>query len=227
MTMYVGIGALSDVEKTAARCRQLGVKHVLVHCASFPGFLENGYPDFAALSAFATSLRAEGVEVPAAAYWLGRWSSRPWREGSSNPDVLLINDRRWRHTIQATLEALGDAGIPSMLTYLDMGVPLDEDEVEDCWKGLLNVYRDIVPTAESCGVHIATHSLHRLLSDDVREKSVAEGVTLADYGTYEADGWGGPFLVGTWERLRRLVEEVPSPYNGITLCTGLDIVGGD
>ena len=225
--MFVGISALSDVEKTVARCRQLGVEHVLVHCASFPGFLENGHPDSAALSAFTSSLRTEGIEVSAAAYWLGRWSSRPWLEGSSNPDVLLINDRRWRHTIQATIEALGDAGITSMLTYLDTGKPLDEDEFEDCWKGLLNVYRDIVPTAESCGVHIATHSMHRLLSEDVREKAVSEGVALADYDTYEADGWGGPFLVGTWVGLRRLVEEVPSPNNGVTLCTGLDIPGGD
>jgi D-mannonate dehydratase len=52
-------------------------------------------------------------------------------------------------------------------------------------------------------------------------------VRLEDYNRYTAEGWGGPFLVGTWKELGRLVEAVPSPSNGVTLCTGMDIPGGD
>lgn len=33
--------------------------------------------------------------------------------------------------------------------------------------------------------------------------------------------------MGTWKELSRLVEAVPSPCNGVTLCTGMDIPGGD
>ena len=56
---------------------------------------------------------------------------------------------------------------------------------------------------------------------------MAAGVTTEAYDTYAADGWGGPFLVGTWKDLMRLVDAVPSPSNGVTLCTGMDIPGGD
>jgi len=81
--------------------------------------------------------------------------------------------------------------------------------------------------AERYGIGMGNHSFHRVLPDGLREQAVMAGVRIEDYETYTAEGWGGPFLVGTWKELRRLVNAVPSPYNGVTLCTGMDIPGGD
>ena len=122
---------------------------------------------------------------------------------------------------------LGAVGITSVLHYVDIGKPLDLAQEEACWDGLIDIYREMMPVAEANDVRIGNHSLHRLLPDGVRERVVAAGVRIEDYGSYMTEGWGGPFLVGTWKELRRLVNGVPSPSNGVTLCTGMDIPGGD
>ena len=125
------------------------------------------------------------------------------------------------------IEILGEVGITSVLHYVDIGKPLDLAQEEACWEGLIDIYRELMSVAEANGVGIGNHSLHRLLQDGVRERAVAEGVRIEDYGSYMTEGWGGPFLVGTWKELRRLINTVLSPSNGVTLCTGMDIPGGD
>jgi sugar phosphate isomerase/epimerase len=122
---------------------------------------------------------------------------------------------------------LADAGIRDLLTYVDLARPIDPAAEADCWSGLIGAYEGIARVAETVGVRIGNHSLHRLLPDDLRPAAVESGVLLDDYATYRVAGWGGPFLVDTWERLDRLVRQVDSPANGITLCTGMDILGGD
>jgi sugar phosphate isomerase/epimerase len=226
--MEVGIGASSDVAATVERCRQLGVKRVFISCASLPGYAEHGYPDAAALRAFKGRLEEQGIALPSATYWFAKWPPRPgWRTGATNPDILLSRDRRCIDAMLRMIEILGEAGITSVLHYVDLGKPEEPAEVEVCWEGLREIYRELIHAAERAGVGIGNHSLHRLLPDGLRERAVAEGVRLQDYGSYQAEGWGGPFLVGTWEELRRLVSAVPSPSNGVTLCTGMDIPGGD
>ena len=226
--MKIGIGASSDVQSTVDRCRQLGVDCVYIPCASLPGYRENGYPDPEALRSFKRRLEENGIEAPAATYWFAKWPPRAWvREGATNPDILLNRDRRCIDAMRRMIEILGGAGITSVLHYVDLGRPADPGEEEACWEGLVEIYRELIPTAEGCGVGIGNHSLHRLLPDGVREKAVAAGARMEDYGTYTAEGWGGPFLVDTWRELGRLVDAVPSPSNGVTLCTGMDIPGGD
>jgi len=236
--MKVGIGASPDVQATVDRCRQLGVERVYITCASLPGYQENGYPDPANLREFKGRLEENGLEVPSACYWFAKWPAcrdlrgagrppRPWRSGSTNPDILLSRDRRCIDAMLRMVEVLGEAGITSVLHYLDLGKPIDNSQEEACWEGLIDIYRELIPVAESYGVGIGNHSLHRCLPDGIREQAVAKGVRLEDFETYIADGWGGPFLVGKPEELRRLVNAVPSPCNGVTLCTGMDIVGGD
>lgn len=226
--MKIGIAAFGDVEATAERCRRLDVDRVYIDCPSLPGFQENGYPDPAGLRAFKGRLEARGIEAPAAHFWLARWPSRPpLREGATNPDALLRRDRRCLDAMLRTLELLKENGIASVLLHIDLGRPTDAGRAEACWEGLIALYRELIPAAERCGVGIGNHSLHRLLPDGLRERAMADGVRLEDYGRYTADGWGGPFLVGTWKELHRLVDAVPSPRNGVTLCTGMDIPGGD
>jgi sugar phosphate isomerase/epimerase len=224
----IGIGASRDVTGTVERCRQLGVQQVFLSCAALPGYAERGYPDAEALRAFKGRLEEQGIAVPSATYWFAKWPPRPWlRSGATNPDILLTRDRRCIDAMLRMIELLGEAGITSVLHYVDLGQPADAAEAEACWEGLREIYHELIPVAERRGVGIGNHSLHRLLPDGVRERAVVAAVGLGDYGRYEAEGWGGPFLVGTWEELRRLVNAVPSPNNGVTLCTGMDIPGGD
>ncbi len=225
--MKIGIGASADVQATVERCKRLGVERVFISCASLPGYAENGYPVPSSLREFKGRLEDNDIEVPSATYWFGMWPPRPWRGGSTNPDILLDRDRRCIDAMLRMIEILGTVGITSVLHYVDIGKPLDPVQEEACWEGLVDIYRELMPVAEANGVGIGNHSLHRLLPDGVRERAVKEGVRLEDYGTYMAEGWGGPFLVGTWKELRRLVDAVPSPSNGVTLCTGMDIPGGD
>ena len=236
--MKVGIGASTDVQSTVDRCKKLGVERVYISCASLPGYQENGYPDPVNLRELKGRLEENGLEVPSACYWFAKWPPRPWRSGSTNPDILLTRDRRCIDAMLRMVEILGEAGITSVLHYLDLGKPThprplqggefkDAQQEEACWEGLIDIYREIIPVAESYGVSIGNHSLHRCLPDGIREQSVAASVRLEDFGSYMTDGWGGPFLVGKPEELRRLVNAVPSPCNGVTLCTGMDIAGGD
>lgn len=226
--MKVGIAALSDVSATVERCRQLGVDTVYLTCARFPGFVENGYPEPGPFKAFKGELEANGIQVPGATTWFAKWPPRPWvREGATNPDVLLSRATRCIDAMKRMLEVFGQAGITSVLHYVDLGKPEDAAQEEACWEGLIEIYRELVPIAEEYGIGIGNHSLHRLLADGVRERAILAGVRIEDYGTYRAAGWGGPFLVDTWRALERLVDAVPSPCNGVTLCTGMDIPGGD
>lgn len=226
--MKIGIGALSQVQDTVDRCHQLGVHFVYLSCAQFPGYKENGYPDPGLFKAFKNNLETNGIYVPSATYWFAKWPPRPWvRDGSTNPDVLLNRDPRCIDAMKYMLDVLGQAGITSVLHYVDLGKPEDPAQENACWEGLVEIYGELMPIAESYGMGIGNHSMHRLLADGVREKAVATGVQMGAYGTYKTPGWGGPFLVDTWQALERLIDAVDSPSNGVTLCTGMDIPGGD
>lgn len=209
--MRIGIPATLDVDATAERCRQLGVNTVFVSCASLPGYKERGYPDVTVLRSLKDGLEQRGIAVPSATYWFAKWPARPWRQGSTNPDILLTRDRTCIDAMKRMLEILGEAGITSILHYVDLGRPLDPTDQEACWDGLIDIYKEVIPVAEAHGIGIGNHSLHRLFADGVREKAVAAGVRIEDYDSYAAEGWGGPFLVGNWKELARLVDAVPSP----------------
>ena len=226
--MKIGIAGSADVKATVERCRNLDVTAVYLPVASLPGYREQGYPDLDTLRAVKSGLEAEGIEVPSACAWFAKWPVQEgdWRSGrSTDPAIVLRKDRQCMEAMGRTIEVLGESGIASVLHYVDIGKP-DED-VEACWEALIEMYRELIPVAEQCGVGIGNHSLHRLLPDPLREQAVSDGVRLDDYGEFRTGGWGGPFLVDTPEALKRLVDAVPSPSNGVTLCTGMDLVGGD
>ncbi|MCZ6633324.1 MAG: TIM barrel protein [bacterium] len=226
--MKIGIAGSTDVRATVERCRHLGVEAVFLPCAFLPGYREQGYPDLDALRAIKRALEAEGIAVPSACTWFAKWpvQESDWRSGrSTDPAIVLRKDRRCMDAMVRTIEVLGESEIVSVLHYVDIGKP--DGDVEACWEALIEMYRELIPAAEQYGVGIGNHSLHRLLPDDLRENAVAKGVRLDDYGVYTTEGWGGPFLVDTPDALGRLVDAVPSPCNGVTMCTGMDIVGGE
>lgn len=114
---------------------------------------------------------------------------------------------------------MGEVDITSVLQIIDIAKPIDAVQAEACWESLIDSYHGLMPVAEANGVGIGNHTLHRLLPDGIRERMVEAGVRLEDYGSYIADGWGGPFLVATSNDLRRLVNAVSSPSNGIIKST--------
>ncbi len=228
--MKVGISATADAATTIRRCEELGVERVYIPCATMPGYRETGHPDARALQALKQDLVSAGLEVPSACYWFAKWPPQPgdWRSGrSTNPAPVLSRDRKCIDGMLEMIRVLGGVGIDSVLHYVDLGRPDSDAEAEACWESLVAIYEELMPVAEAAGVALGNHSLHRLLPDGLREEAVSAGVRLEDFGTYRAEGWGGPFLVDTPDALARLVEAVPSPSNGVTLCTGMDIVGGD
>ena len=225
--MRIGIAASNDIEKTVGRCRELGVSSVYISCAGIRGSKENGYPELDDLLRLKEGLEKEGIDASSATYWFAKWPERPFRPGATNPNILMSQDRQCIDAMAKMLEVLGQASITSVLHYVDLGRPDFPTQEDACYEGLINIYAELIPIAERYGIGIGTHSLHRLLADGVREQAVASGVRIEDYNSYSAEGWGGPFLVGTWKELRCLVAAVPSPSNGITLCTGMDIPGGD
>lgn len=229
--MILGVGTLTDVQATIDRCRQLDTDRVSISCPSLPGFEENGYPDPANLREIKNRLEDNGLEVKDASWRLLKWPPLQYRThsrgGVTSPEVLLNRDRRAIDAMARMIEIVGEVGITSVLQIIDIAKPTDPVQAEACWEGLIDTYRELIPVAEANGVGIGNHTLHRLLPDGIRERAVAAGVRLEDYGSYTADGWGGPFLVATSNDLRRLVNAVPSPSNGVMLCTGMDFIGGD
>ena len=229
--MMRGVGALTDVQATVDRCRQLDTERVSISCPSLPGFEEKGYPDPANLREIKNRLEDSGLVVKDASWRLLKWPSLPYRThshgGVTSPEVLLDRDRRAIDAMARMIETVGEVGITSVLQIIDIAKPTDPVQAEACWQSLIDIYRELMPVAEANGVGIGNHTLHRLLPDGIRERAVTAGVRLEDYESYTADGWGGPFLVATSDDLRRLVNAVPSPSNGVMLCTGMDFIGGD
>jgi D-mannonate dehydratase len=52
-------------------------------------------------------------------------------------------------------------------------------------------------------------------------------LTRERYRAFRYPGWRGPFLMTTADDVRRLITAVPSPYNGVCMCSGMDLMGGD
>ena len=229
--MILGVGASTDVQATIDRCRQLETERVSINFPTLSGFEENGYPDPIHLREIKGKLEDNGLVVKDASWRLLKWPPLPYRThsrgGVTSPEILLNCDRRAIDAMVRMIEIAGEVGITSVLQIIDIAKPIDPVKAEVCWKGLIDIYRELMPVAEANDVGIGNHTLHRLLPGGIRERAVAGGVRLEDYGSYTADGWGGPFLVATSNDLRRLVNAVPSPSNGVMLCTGMDFIGGD
>jgi sugar phosphate isomerase/epimerase len=97
-----------------------------------------------------------------------------------------------------TIETMGKAGVDALFLLLNIPASEDVRAREDQWEHLIQVYREIVPCAEEAGVRIATHG-HQFTQ----------------------------FLVWDYDGMSRILEAVPSEYNGVTFCTGCYQLAGD
>ncbi|MAG36761.1 MAG: hypothetical protein CL878_11050 [Dehalococcoidia bacterium] len=207
-----------DADALIARCRSLGVSHVCLSLAAVPGFADTGVPDRAYLQRFLRRLTDAGIHAPVAITWFG-----------NDPD-LVLQPAAHRAEIEArlrTLAVLGEVGIGALLHYVDVAQSPDPDDDERYWGGLLAIFRELVRQAEVCDVRLANHAIWRCLPDSLRGAALREGVTMADYRTYQPPPWRGPYLLTSHEHIVRLLTAIPSAHNGVCFCTGMHIMGGD
>ena len=96
------------------------------------------------------------------------------------------------------LERMGAASIPFVHNYLNVDPIEDESRRPALWDGLVAFYRELIPKAAETGVRISTHHFH------VPNR-----------------------LLWNFETMSSLLNEVPSPHNGITFCQGKSQLAGD
>ncbi|HEY8741114.1 MAG TPA: mannonate dehydratase [Candidatus Dormibacteraeota bacterium] len=107
----------------------------------------------------------------------------------------------WART-DVQVPARGGALTTGFVEEVARGLPalVDEDEVrhDQLWEGLEYFLRAVVPVAEEAGVKLAMHP------DDPPLQRVR----------------GVPRIMGSVQAFQRLIDLVPSPANGVTLCQG-------
>ncbi len=215
--VQIGIASGRSAEATVARCRALGVDRVALYCAAFREEGED-VPDLNRLKEVLRQLSDAGIAAPAIIQWFG-----------NDPAVALDRSghRREIDAMRRTISVVGRAGIRSMLHYVDLAEPADPADDAAYWDGLIAVFRELVAEAEQADVRIANHGIWRCLPDDLRASALRSGVRASNYRHYRPEGWRGPYLVRDAEGIRRLLDAVPSPCNGVAFCTGMHITGGD
>ena len=222
-TMGVGI-ILSDPDPASAgeRCRSLGVERVALRCESLPGFDGESYtgtPDPAYLKTLVGQLHDQGLTVSCLC---------KLNAFGLDPDIVRNPGahRREIDAMLATTEAAAGAGIDTILHYVNPKEPEDPAEDEAVWGNMIDIFKELVAQAESSGVRLANHGLWACLPDSLHEHSLEEGVEYGCYRRFRRPGWIGPFLVRTAEHVARIIEDaVPSPNNGVCMCTGMHING--
>ena len=217
--MNIGLAtSLSDPAAIVARCRELGVRYVTLRAAAMPGAEEMGAPDLVAMREIQARLAVEGITISAMMAWAG-----------NDPGIVLDPAAHRGHIDAAlrTLEVQGELGIGAQLHYIDAPEPENPANDERYWDGLLSIFRELVAQAEASRVKLANHGIWRCLPDGMREDALAQGITAEDYRHYRPPDWRGPYLARTADHVRRLIDEVPSDYNGAAMCTGMYITGAD
>ena len=221
--MGVGITLNSpDPAKAGARCRALGIDRVSLRCETLPGFNAEAYtgtPDRATLKTLVEQIAEQGIGISCLckvnAFGLDQDIVRNPRAHRGEIDAML-----------ATIEAAGQAGIDTILHYVNPREPEDPKEDEAVWGNLTGIFKELVAQAQVSGVKLANHGVWACLPDGLREEALAEGVQYSGYRHFRREGWIGPYLVRTAEHIARIVEdEVPSPNNGVCLCSGMYING--
>jgi sugar phosphate isomerase/epimerase len=208
----------TNIDAIIARCRQLGLNHVCMWLDAMPGYRDRGIPDAAELSAISRSLEGEGIALSSANGATGRESG------------VLLDPALHRQIIDAqleTLDSLGAAGVGTLLYYQHFPYPLDLNDHDRYWDGLVRFMTELVRRAEAADVRIANHPVWRCLPGELRSIALGQHVTIEHYATFRHESWDGPYLVSSHQDLIRLLDDVPSSYNGACFCTGMHIMGAD
>lgn len=115
-------------------------------------------------------------------------------------EVLLskLGSEKELEALCLTLETLGKTGVETALLYPEVDRPVNRLREGECWRGIRRFYDVLVDSAERAHVKLANHAFYHPW------KVVRDTKTLV-----------------------RLLEEIPSPYNGVAYCQGLYQMGDD
>ena len=211
--------------------KQIGVDYVDIELRLIKGYEETGTFKKEDLDAFISRLDAVGLKIERAnslgPHYLNAHLNRP--EGQKEIDKLKrIGDMVAEAEIpvfgiQACQAALhiqdfqgnwiherGRGGYRVLTFDIDRAEarypkPKYTVKADDLWKGVLNIYRQVMPTVEGSKTVIAMHGndppMYRYL--------------------------GNPQILCRFADFDRLFEEVPSKHNGITFCVGTRFESGE
>ncbi|MEM2935819.1 MAG: mannonate dehydratase [Candidatus Bathyarchaeia archaeon] len=117
-----------------------------------------------------------------------------------SPEVLLGKPeaRGELNNLYRTIGCLGEVSVSTALLYSQLDRPKAKAEEAIYWERLLEFFRRLMDVAERSQVKIANHAYY------LPQK-----------------------LVRNSEGLKRILETVPSPHNGVTYCPGLYQSGDD
>src|SRR5690349_2431775 len=204
--------------------KQIGVDHVDIELVLIKGYKESGIFTKADLRAFIDRLAAAGLRIERAnalaPYALNALLNRP--EGQKEIDNLkrigeLLADAQVPvFGIQACQSAQhvggsragwsrehgrGGYGYPSFsVKRAEAEAPKPKYKVtrDQLWKGLINIYKQVMPTVEGSKTVIAMHGNDPPLPENL----------------------GSPQIICRYADFERLFHEVPSKHNGMTFCVG-------
>lgn len=211
--------------------KQIGVDHVDIELVLIKGYKENGVFTKADLKAFMDRLAAVGLKIERAnalnRFALNALLNRS--EGQKEIDNLkrigeLLADARVPvFGIQACQSAQlveggrtgwsreqgrGGYGYPSFSVERSKAEPakLKHKVTRDqLWKGLGNIYKQVMPTVEGSKTMIAMHGNDPPLPEHL----------------------GNPQIICRYADFERLFSEVPSKQNGMTFCVGTRYESGE
>ena len=211
--------------------KQIGVDHVDIELVLLKGYKESGLFAKADLRAFIDRLGAVGLRIERAnalgPYALNALLNRP--EGQKEIDNLkrigemLADAQVPVFGIQACQAALhvggsragwsreqgrGGYGYPTFnLKRAQAEAPKPKYKVtrDQLWKGLINIYKQVLPTVEGSKTVIAMHGNDPPLPEHL----------------------GSPQIICQYADFERLFREVPSKHNGMTFCVGTRYESGE
>ena len=171
-------------DRNIAFCRDTDVHHIVL---PLEVDLEN-LPTTATLAALVRQYDDEGITL--AALTPPRIPQTAFVDAGVRDSQLAAFDSLFR--------SMGSAGIPFVHLYLNVDPLDDEGQRSSLWDGLVQLYRQLISSAEKAGVRVSTHHYHR------------PDRLLWNYAT-----------------MSELLGEVSSPCNGVTYCQGKSQMAGD
>jgi sugar phosphate isomerase/epimerase len=166
-----------DLGLLADYCRYLGVADLFYHLHDVEGYRDGALADPRAVQRLQDRFGAAGLRLSALNLFLP-------------DDAETLAARRDR--LPDTLDAIAAAGVETVIVFA-----LQEDGA-DTWTALADLYRDLVPRAQSLGIRLATHG-----------------------------HWHPGHLVFNRATAERLIAVAPAPCHGICLCLGCYHQAGD
>ena len=220
MKLGIGFSQAALTEENLQYAKQLGVTHVIIHG---PRFGEQGVLEFIELLRVRNFIESHGLEVAGIEnlprdHWDKVLHGAPGRDEQIEKICETIENMGkagipilgyyfsiagvWGHwRAYDSGGGRGDAGLKSFDYDLVKDAPVVETgrvSVEEMWERLAYFLEHVVPVAERAGVKLAAHQ-----DDPPAEELRGTGRLLTSH-----------------EGMKRLIETVPSPNNGLEFCQG-------